>query len=195
KVSIFYILLALLLGIFLCYFYTNYLKFNIKDKWTEFKDLPLYGENSALAFTELPELWDIDFPGIEKLNGKVKFMEPRDGSSKKLVIGYIFNVSIKSINKEKIPEKYKKKRMFKGGFFITPLEQANYSVHFEFKLYDKDGFMLKELKCPEQNVETGRMNKLQEQSIQAISIELARRTVDIKPQLIFDHCLSCDDYK
>lgn len=191
KVPILYILLAFLLGIVLCYFYTYYVKFNIKNKWTEFNDLPLSGDNSAIAFTELPA-WDIAFPDIEKFNGKVKFIEPKDGSSDKLAIGYIFNVSIKSINKDKLPEKYKKGKKLKNGWTMAPLEQATYSVHFEFKLFDKDGFMLNELKGPEQSLETGRINKLQEQSIQLISIELARRTVGIRPRLIIDRCISCD---
>ena len=94
KVSILYILLAFFFGIVVCYFYTYYVTFKIKDKWTEFNDLPLFGENSALAFTDLPDLWDIEFPGIDKINGKVKFIEPKDGSHDKLAIGSIFDVSI-----------------------------------------------------------------------------------------------------
>jgi hypothetical protein len=166
---------------------------NLSEKWIEMYELPLAGDNSSIGYSsEALFKSDIKLPDIEKFNIKLKFVKPREKVKDRLSLGYIANISIKNLDTNKIPEKYRKKREIFKGFSLDPLEEVTYEVHLTFDLFDKDGFKLIVLTSPKNSIVSGKINELQELAEGTVPIDLAKRTYSIKPRLSIDRCISCE---
>jgi hypothetical protein len=190
------IVFSLLLGLFIGYWYATFNANKLPDVWIEKQNIFTRGENSGVSYlTEALFDSEIRLPDIKNMSAKVKFMNPHDTRSNLAALGYIMVVEVDKLDKNKIPQKYlmERKEKYKGGTFTRlPLEGVVFEVHFEFALIDRDGFQLAKIKGPKHNLLSGQINKFQDTVQDCVSIETAKRTVDLRPSMVVEKCLSCD---
>lgn len=138
---------------------------------------------------------DIPFPEIRKLSGKCKFLSaPKKSRNDELNLGYIVSVDIEKLDLQKVPQKYKvekKEKHTAGEFTVLPIEEVVYSVTFEFKLKDKDGFELLKLKSPSHSIYSGKVNEFQDVVRQVIPLTIAERVSSTILSMIVEKCETC----
>ncbi len=147
------------------------------DSWQQMEIENLqYIKESNESFVEPYKL-----PKVQTVSGKYKFLN-REGSSS---FGYLFEISIDSLTKAEA---------LKTGFITTdtvevegkkqiwgPTVGFDYKFQIEFQFYDKDNFMIYELKdsC---NAETGKANIIQREQ-NNFKPEILKATKKVKAKL------------
>ena len=183
----------LLIGIAIGYYITVAMKAAKNFDW---KDLSLdqsgkgYEYSSEALFNS-----DIPLPEIKKISGKCKFISTSIKlRNDELNLGYIVTVDIAKLDLQKVPQKYKVEKNEKytaGEFAVLPIEEVVYSVTFEFKLQDKDGFELLNLKTPPHSIYSGKINEFQDVVRQAISPTIAERVSGVILSMTVEKCETC----
>jgi len=188
------IALSLILGLLGGYWYATLNANKLPDVWIEKQNISTKGENSGVLYlTEALFDSEICLPDIKSIRAKVKFICPPNAKPNLAAIGYVVSVEVDKLDKDKIPKKYLNEREEKykaGTFIIQPLEEVIYDVHFEFVLVDKDGFQLAELRGPKHSLTSGKTNEFQDITQGHVSIEAAKRTVDVTPRMVVEKCVS-----
>jgi hypothetical protein len=131
---------------------------------------------------------DIPLPDIKDPQGQAKFVDR--GVGKGTELGFLVKVSMDKLDTSKLPEKYKKPRLW-GQVTFEPTTIVTYNAHLEFILKDADGFTLMSTKSDPVYVESGEENALQGFAQDAIPDALVRRTKSIVMQLVLDKCETC----
>lgn len=138
---------------------------------------------------------DIPLPEIKKLSGKCKFISTSTKLRKdELNLGYVVSVDIAKLDLQKVPQKYKvekKEKYTAGEFTVLPIEEVVYSVTFEFRLQDKDGFELLNLKSLPHSIYSGKVNKFQDVVRQAIPPAIAERVSSSILSMTVEKCETC----
>ncbi len=189
------IVLSLILGLLGGYWYATLNANKLPDVWIEKQNISTKGENSGVSYlTEALFDSEIRLPDIKSIRAKVKFIRSPNAKPNLAAVGYVVSVGVDKLDKDKIPKKYLKEREEKykaGTFIVQPLEEIIYGVHLEFVLVDKDGFQLAELKGPKHSLSSGKTNEFQDMIQDHVSIETAKRTVDVRPRIVVEKCVSC----
>jgi hypothetical protein len=136
---------------------------------------------------------DIPALQVKTLSGKAKFLPHASTNDAQSIIGYIVTVSSDSLDKEKLPEKYKKEKVIstKGGpLTVLPLEQATYEVYFVLRLLDRDGFELLSISSPKHHLQSGETAQIQGQTAPSVPSRIAAVTDSMTLHLVIDKCLS-----
>lgn len=148
-----------------------------------------YGSTSEAIFDS-----DIALPKIRKIEGKAKFLTPTNPVVDGLHLGYVVSVDVEKLNIERVPKKYKeeiKQKHKSGEWIIEPIQEVVYQVTFAFKLKDKDGFELLELKSPVHNLHSGKESRFQDKISESILNSVAERTKDVFVSMTVEKCLTC----
>lgn len=172
-------------------FFTYYEKFYLSEQWLDLKTTPLSGDDSSLTYKDAALFQNdgIPLPDVKEFKGKMKFLKRNS-----IECGYLIDINIEKLNKNTIPEKYRKKEKISNGFEIMPLDEVSYAAHLEIVLQDKDGFELMHLTGPTFTIESGKNNKSQGECAAIIPFSIAKETKQAKGILVVDKCLSCDPY-
>jgi hypothetical protein len=131
---------------------------------------------------------DIPLPDLKPPHGQAKFVDRGIGKGREL--GFVVRASMDKLDKSKLPEKYKKSRVW-GNLTIGPTESVAYNAHLEFTLKDVDGFELMTTKSEPLYVLSGDENKMQGFATDSIPDALIRRTTNMFVRLVLDNCETC----
>lgn len=145
-------------------------------------------------------LFDIPFPNA-KVDGKIKFIRSVDPDSylaRKYKVGYIVNVEVDSIDREKLPKDYEKpKKVLLNGKVIlfTPVPNMFYDAELEFSFLDKDGFTLSNVITRTHSIQSGIDGKKSDNFIQDqagdFHLDLINRIASVKLTLNVLKCTTC----
>jgi hypothetical protein len=140
-------------------------------------------------------IFDSDIPPLKvrSLSGKAKFISHASTTDGLFPLGYIIQVSTETLDKSKIPDKYKKEKIIEekaGSVTIPPLEQATYEVRFILRLLDHDGFELLKVNSAEHNITSGQTIEIQAQTAPVITRQIAASTDRITMYMVVNECLS-----
>lgn len=137
---------------------------------------------------------DILLPDVRKISGKAKFVYDTSTQSH-MYLGYHLMVDIAPLDTEKIPDEYKREKKFQlesGRSIIQlPIDQVTYESVFEFKLMDKDGFVLLEVKSDPESVQSGKSNAFQALAHVPIPPTVASRTAQVSVSMQITKCVTC----
>ncbi|GEM_PF-2251717 len=151
-----------------------------------------YGYSTEAIFDS-----DISLPNIRKLSGKAKFLSVSPKSrNDELNLGYIVSVDVEKLDLQWVPQKYKVEKKEKYNYReLTrfPIEEVVYSVTFMFRLKDKDGFILLELKSPSHTILSGNVNVFQNVVDETILLAIAERVANITLWMIVEKCVTCEE--
>lgn len=182
------ILISMVVGSIATLLFLSYQTSTLTEDWYDLIDGEVAFSTDALFSS------DIRLPGVLEKNGRVKFL-PTKGKSQSVKLGYKLSVTVDSLDKEKIPEKYRKTETIKAAsgeeWKIQPLEEVVYEVTFEFALKDKDDFTLITVKTKPKSLTSGKTNQFQDITPQQIPIEIAKRAKAINFKISVDKCVSC----
>jgi hypothetical protein len=169
-------------------------KMNVEDKWFFFSDNETKGSNINVVY-KTSALFDSDIklPDILNISGKAKFLQHGDNSKNSISIGYLIDIQIASLDKTKIPKKYKGRKIptRDGDIEVLPLEQVTYEISSEIQLLDKDGFEIKTMKTPSHYIKSGKINNIQSKTNSMINYDQALLVKDMKLIISIDKCVSC----
>jgi len=85
-------------------------------------------------------------PTVSGLVGKGKFLNANaEPLTDKMLFGYVIEITMDPTDLRYVADKYKHEKVAEG-VTTSALQNAVYSVSFEFDLLDKDGFVLEKLK-------------------------------------------------
>lgn len=190
-----FMLLSAIVGATATYFYLSY-KQEPKPKQNIFDWIQLAKASKTGVIFSSDALFkgDISFPNIKDIQGQAKFL-PDDGTKSEVQLGYVVTVTVDSLDTSKIPKKYlrEKPEIFEGVRVTRPtIEQVNFEGNFNFKLKDKDGFVMLEISTPPLLIESGKENSYQASIDKLIPIDTARRTKQIDVSFHLDKCLTCE---
>lgn len=136
---------------------------------------------------------DISLPDIKNISGKMKFRTGRDKPTD-LEAGYVVEFDIDKLNKDKLPEKYRKPTpcpSAQGGCTIDPVEEVVYNAKFQFTLQDKDHFDLLSTSSGNQYIYSGQHNRFQGLGADPVPLRIAQRVKFIKAQIHVEKCETC----
>lgn len=115
---------------------------------------------------------DISLPRIGDITGEAKFVPINDSTSVQL--GYRIDVPIDALDTTKIPAKYRQRVKYPDGSESLPTEQVVYEALFEFRLKDRDGFVLQEITSERHHIYSGERNSFQRIAAGAVHPATAR---------------------
>jgi len=136
---------------------------------------------------------DIPLPDIKNSSGEAKF-RTAPGSGREVELGYVMEFDIDKLEKDKVPEKYRKPTKYQakqGEVTWDPVAEVVYIAKFDFTLRDKDGFELKKLESRNEYIESGKRNRLQGLVPDAVPLEIAERTQSIKALIYVQKYETC----
>jgi hypothetical protein len=138
-------------------------------------------------------LADITLPKLTAVEGKAKYIEDISGSDDSVKLGYLFEITVASLDLQKVPEKYKKEWVVSTKLKIVrpPIEQVEYKISFVFDLKDKDGFVLKSFSSKEHSIRSGKINRIQDIASADIPIKIANKIKTIVFRLFVSECITC----
>jgi hypothetical protein len=135
---------------------------------------------------------DIRLPDVKHFGGKAKFVP--NPSSGAYSLGYLIDVSITSLDLDKVPKKYLKDKpeVIDGvSTMRLGIEQVHYVIRLRFTLRDKDGFTLLEVQSDAHTIESGKSNELQNLAKPQVPSEVAANVASILVQLGVEKCVTC----
>lgn len=155
---------------------------------------PTDGKKGIGFSTETLFKSDIALPDIKAISGTAKYAGDGLGASSTFRLGYKIAVEVAPLDLSKVPEKYKKEKPVGHGkkFTLLPIDQVTYEVRFDFRLKDKDGFVLLELRSEAQSIESGKTNTFQGFAPTTVPVGIASRTSAILLSMTLTKCITCD---
>lgn len=154
------------------------------------------GAGERIAFSVSPDVFnliaEIPPPTVSGVVGKAKFLKVNsDPLTDKVLLGYVIDITMDPTDLRYVADKYKHEKVV-DGVSTSALENAVYSVSFEFDLLDKDGFVLERLKSPTAQAQAGRATKIQDKVQSPIPADVALGTVSVSYYLTVDKNLSIE---
>jgi hypothetical protein len=180
-------LLGALVGIFLSVGATYAVLHHRNGKWIELTRGNRIGGGVLYALAAV-DAGGVAIPDTLAPTGKAKFLDR--GLGKGLELGYIVHATMKPLDTNKLPDKYKH-TVDLGGFTRLPMEEVVYASHLQFALVDADGFTLMTTTSEDDSVVSGRDNIFQGVAKDSIPGDVVARTKEIQVQLTVDSCRNC----
>jgi hypothetical protein len=136
---------------------------------------------------------EIPLPDIKNISGKIKFRIGPDNPSE-LEAGYVVEFDVDKLNKDKLPEKYRKPTPYQskqGRYTVDPVQEVVYVAKFQFTLQDKDHFDLLKTSSDAQYIYSGQHNRFQGLAADPVPARIAERVKVIKGQINVEKCETC----
>jgi hypothetical protein len=153
-------------------------------KWIELKK-----DGDGLGYKSEAIFVDIPMPDMSSPTGQVKFVDR--GLEKGTELGFIVKTTMKKLDTDKLPAKYKKTEQH-GEYTIDPIDVVTYSSHIEFTLKDVDGFTLMTTKSEPVTVWSGKDSTFQGVAVDQVPEHGVVRTKMIQMSLVTDKCEICE---
>ena len=106
----------------------------------------------------------------------------------------MWSSSTSTLNKDKLPEKYRKPTpcpSAQGGCTIDPVQEVVYGAKFQFTLQHKDHFYLLTTSSENQYISSGQHNRFQGLAADPVALRIAQRVKFIKAQINVQKCETC----